>query len=344
MALWGNRDSKSASGTLVIDTNGNVEGNGTLFTTEAKVGNTIRVAGVDYEIVKIYNDEEAKVESGVQGGAIAAVSPAAGYTLSEKPAFVAASESASTSGVTGDSNKVYGVNRLEIRDGASLITDVAIIQGGSNYTEVPAVTFSGDGTGAAATATLTGGVVTSIAVTDGGDWNYESVPTVYLQVPRRTIPTANVNTTAETISYEDHGLDTGDALTYYSSGTDLGTVSDEQTVWVIKIDVDTFKVASSLANATAGTALNLSSTGDDAQYFDLQAPAGVTATAKAVLGSGGGSGSDNAISGEQHVTHTGWVRKTVGTGGRAGRVQYETLVAMGSMQGDAQDDTAFPED
>ena len=42
------------------------------------------------------------------------------------------------------------------------------------------------------------------------------------------------------------------------------------------------------------------------------------------------------------VTHAGWVVKTEGQGGRAGRVTYETLVAMGSMTGDAED-SAFPD-
>jgi hypothetical protein len=40
------------------------------------------------------------------------------------------------------------------------------------------------------------------------------------------------------------------------------------------------------------------------------------------------------------AAHAGWVLRTVGTGGRAGRVQYETLVAMGSISGDS-DDTIF---
>ena len=31
------------------------------------------------------------------------------------------------------------------------------------------------------------------------------------------------------------------------------------------------------------------------------------------------------------VAHAGWVLRTEGSGGRAGRVQYETLVAMGSL-------------
>jgi len=43
------------------------------------------------------------------------------------------------------------------------------------------------------------------------------------------------------------------------------------------------------------------------------------------------------------VSHAGWVLRTEGTGGRAGRVQYETLVAMSSITGDAADDTELPE-
>jgi hypothetical protein len=43
--------------------------------------------------------------------------------------------------------------------------------------------------------------------------------------------------------------------------------------------------------------------------------------------------------------HAGWVLRTVGEGGRAGRVIEETLVAMGSMgaDGDADDDAAYPD-
>lgn len=37
------------------------------------------------------------------------------------------------------------------------------------------------------------------------------------------------------------------------------------------------------------------------------------------------------------VTHAGWVLRTEGTGGRAGRVFHETLVAMGSMSSDLED-------
>jgi hypothetical protein len=37
------------------------------------------------------------------------------------------------------------------------------------------------------------------------------------------------------------------------------------------------------------------------------------------------------------VTHAGWVLRTEGSGGRAGRVFHETLVAMGSMSSDLED-------
>lgn len=37
---------------------------------------------------------------------------------------------------------------------------------------------------------------------------------------------------------------------------------------------------------------------------------------------------------KQAVSHTGWVLKTTGQGGRAGRDQYEVLVALSSVTGD----------
>ena len=57
---------------------------------------------------------------------------------------------------------------------------------------------------------------------------------------------------------------------------------------------------------------------------------GETATGAAVL------------SGPEGAAHAGWVVRTVGTGGRAGRIQYETLVAMGSISTDSED-TILPD-
>ena len=85
--------------------------------------------------------------------------------------------------------------------------------------------------------------------------------------------------------------------------------------------------------ARAATLVDLTGTGNNAQYFEIQAAAD-QATATATLGSGEPAA----------ITNPGWVLKTVGTGGRAGRVQYETLVAGRSLiSGDAADDLEAPD-
>ncbi len=43
------------------------------------------------------------------------------------------------------------------------------------------------------------------------------------------------------------------------------------------------------------------------------------------------------------IAHAGYVLRREGTGGRAGRVHYEVLVAMGSLTGDAGDDVTLPD-
>ena len=50
----------------------------------------------------------------------------------------------------------------------------------------------------------------------------------------------------------------------------------------------------------------------------------------------------NAL-GRGHAPHAGWVLRHEGRGLKAGRVWYETLVAMGSAKSDASDDTYFPD-
>jgi len=46
------------------------------------------------------------------------------------------------------------------------------------------------------------------------------------------------------------------------------------------------------------------------------------------------------IAGEgKRIAHAGWVKRTAGSGGRSGRIHYETLVAASSISGDAADDS-----
>ena len=58
------------------------------------------------------------------------------------------------------------------------ITSIAVTLGGTGYTSAPTISFTGGGgTGAAATATIAAGTITSIAVTSGGT-GYTSTPTI----------------------------------------------------------------------------------------------------------------------------------------------------------------------
>jgi hypothetical protein len=431
MALWGNRDSKSATGTIAIGTNGAVTGSSTLFTTEAKVGNSIRADGRDYVITKITSNTAATVESGINGGSITAVTGGTSYTLSEKPVYVAQAESATSSGDTGNSNKVFGVgdNAGENYAASGSVVEVGVAIAGTGYTEAPGVAFTGGGgSSAAATATISGGSVTSIAVTNNGS-SYENVPTVSIDVPRRTIPTSGVTIATEQITYATHGLVAADPVKYYHGGGTAITGLTNNTGYFVSalgLAANTFRLATtaeaaagrtalagvaisgtggqftctattlavgdhiviggtitgtgSITGHTAGkiyevsavtgtspsvtgftvtqedgtavvstagngtgltytpyTIVMISGTGNNAQYFDLTGK--VTATAVATLGGGNETGESAG-----NITHTGWVRRTTGTGGRAGRVQYETLVAGGSITGDQADDRQFPDD
>ena len=511
MALWGNKDSKTATGTVSIADTGVVTGSSTLFTTEAKIGNTIRAASVDYQIVTITSDTVAKVIMGTNNGnGTVTTCSAQSYTLSEKPAFVA-HESASSSSVSGASSSVFGVDGTEESAGGDNVTNVAVSAGKTRYLEVPAVTITAPasltipttavsttadtitstghklltgtkltylqvgataitgltdntayfaivvdadtfklasslanaqagtainltGTGsstqtftgdtATATASISGGAVSSIAVTNVGS-AYISTPTVTIAKPRRVIPTSGVTIATEQIAYATHGLVAGDSVKYFhAGGTGITGLSNDTEYFVsaLGLAAGTFRLATTsvisagrteLAGVaisgtggeftctattlavgdriritgtlggtgtitsyatgtiytvsavtgtspsvtgftltteadvaivtTAGTPTGLtytpftivliSGTGNNAQYFEIQATAD-QATAVASLGSGAGG---------TLLSHAGWVRRTVGTGGRAGRVQQEVLVAMGSITGDQSDDIQYPD-
>ena len=188
-----------------------------------------------------------------------------------------------------------------------------------------AQTFVGDT--ATGTATISGGEVTGVTVTDVGS-DYQAVPTVTVEVPKMTIPTSAVNASSNVITFAGHGLSDTDQITYnqVGGGTLMTNVTNGQTVFVRDKTANTFKIAAT----SGGTAINIG-TGHDAQTFTIVTGA---TQATAVASQGLGQDGDSNIS---EIAHVGWVKKTVGTGGRAGRVHYETLVAASSIRGDAED-------
>jgi hypothetical protein len=67
-----------------------------------------------------------------------------------------------------------------------------------------------------------------------------------------------------------HGLNTGDPLRY-DSGTGFTGLTATTTYFVIRLGADTFKLATTLANAIAGTAINISADGSSGVFTPMAA-------------------------------------------------------------------------
>lgn len=192
-----------------------------------------------------------------------------------------------------------------------------------------------EGIQATGTAVLTNNKVTSITITEAGT-DYQTVPAVTIAAPAEVTFNAASAVAGENITLTSHPFATGDQVTYSDKGgTAIAELTDGGTFFIIDAGANTVKLASTLNNANAGTAISL--TDGPSENHGLT---GVTATATAALGAGDVFTDANASS---EITHVGWVKKTVGTGGRAGRVHYETLVAASSISGDAADDASAPD-
>lgn len=234
---------------------------------------------------------------------------------------------------------LFLVDAAETNAGGDKVVDVSIIQGGSGYVEAPGVSFTGGGgSSAAASATVSGGKVTNITVTNTGS-SYETVPTVVVQIPVLTVPTANVNASTDVITYTGYAQANGAALLFRKgAGAVIGGLLDANTYYVTPVNGNTFKLATSAADAANNITIDLTTTGSSGQYFEIVG--GVRATAVADKGLGQDDGTNT---GETTIAHAGWAIKRVGTGGRAGRVQWETLVALANTSTDGTDDTTLPD-
>ena len=85
----------------------------------------------------------------------------------------------------------------------------------------------------------------------------------------RTVATSAINTSTDVITVTNHGFSTGDRVFYIEAGSGLATpLANGTAYYVIKIDANTLKLATSAANATAGTAINITATGNNAQYLE----------------------------------------------------------------------------
>lgn len=81
--------------------------------------------------------------------------------------------------------------------------------------------------------------------------------------------TSSIDASEDTFSNTGHGYATGDVLYYEDNGTPIGGLSNQTSYFVIRVDADTFKLAATADDATNGTAIDLTSTGNDAQTLKV---------------------------------------------------------------------------
>ena len=74
-----------------------------------------------------------------------------------------------------------------------------------------------------------------------------------------TANSTTVNTTNNTITLSSHGLATGDPVYYSAASNLIGGLNTSLVYFVISVDANTIKLATTATNANAGTAINLSS-------------------------------------------------------------------------------------
>jgi hypothetical protein len=89
------------------------------------------------------------------------------------------------------------------------------------------------------------------------------------------IPTSDVSTSNDTITLTGHGYENNYEISYEANGgTVLEGLTDGDSYFIIKVDANTFK----LSEASGGSAINLTGTGNNDQYISLNKVTGVTET------------------------------------------------------------------
>ena len=79
----------------------------------------------------------------------------------------------------------------------------------------------------------------------------------------------DIDSTTNRVTLNNHGLSTGDAVVYSDGTTADGGLTDGTTYYAIVVDTDTIQLATSVANANAGTAIVLDGAGTDDQSLTV---------------------------------------------------------------------------
>lgn len=233
----------------------------------------------------------------------------------------------------GQTVGMFAVDSTEEAVGSGNVAQIIITNAGTGYTANATVTISGGGGSSAtanATANTSTGKIQIVNITAAGS-SYETNPTVTVAAPDLIVFNGNTAISGNTIaiSSANSKFQVGDSLTYAGNTTSTPGGLTDSTQYFVSFANSTVLALSTAPN---GANIGLTAASGNSTTANGATLRGVTATATAVVGGASNKG----------VAHTGWVLRTVGSGGRAGRVQYEVLAAIG-IQSDGSDDTVLPD-
>ena len=246
---------------------------------------------------------------------------------------------------------VFGVDPTEASAvSGGPIAEAYVTSGGSGYkaNATVTVTVTNGGTSGVVNAYASAGRITQLKIQTAGS-GYITNPTIAVAAPPLLIFNGNTDVTPNSsmgafVAYASANsfLQVNDKVKYAGNATSTPvTLFDNRPYYISFANSSGFKVSDTPGSANVNFA-KASGDGTTAGGATFQ---GETATGYVVSGGNKGTG----------IAHAGWVVRREGTGGRAGRVQYETLVAMGSLgqtnakygtaatTSDAADDTFLPD-
>lgn len=219
---------------------------------------------------------------------------------------------------------VFGVNAIMLATRGGNLIFGYVTNGGTGYGANAAVTLTitNGGTGgvvnAFANSTGSAGKITALNIQTPGS-AYNTSPSVSIAAPAAINITANTTgVVANTLLFASANSkwQVGDRLFY---GVPAGNTAIPGLTGNSYYYVSFANTTGIELSATAGGA-NIALTPAVTNPAEVHTITGITATGYVVISLGSPT-----------VTHAGWVVRREGTGGRAGRVHYETLVAMGSL-------------
>jgi len=180
MSGWGKADNKTASGTVAITTGGAVTGSSTSFTTQAAVGDFLRVAAQEFIITAIASNTACTVINANPQTTWTAVTAGASYSLNEKPTSLASDPSILSTNVFGVDATEMGVTEgpahagwvhvRTVKTGAIAAVDNVGATDGDRKAGVYLVagTTSGSGTGHLFRITVSAAGAASVEIVQAG--------------------------------------------------------------------------------------------------------------------------------------------------------------------------------